>query len=155
MSNLFEPSFGAIKAMKDLHDATAPGREAIQRLRDASGFIPADMPDNEATQRLIAEATQAVDWLQDAFKQTAEWRREKAAEHPDDTRNAEAAILLDRLAATVEDTLLPTLLRYHELFSDDDPSVLERQNDLLKEIGFHRWPKDAEDFLTEFLATVS
>ena len=34
------------------------------------------------------------------FEQTADWRRSKAAEHPEDSRNLEAAALLDKLAAS-------------------------------------------------------
>ena len=33
------------------------------------------------------------------FEQTADWRRSKAAEYPEDSRNLEAAALLDKLAA--------------------------------------------------------
>jgi hypothetical protein len=43
------------------------------------------------------------------FEQTADWRRSKAAEHPEDSRNLEAAALLDKLAASVE-TVAPDLL---------------------------------------------
>jgi hypothetical protein len=42
------------------------------------------------------------------FEQTADWRRSKAAEHPEDSRNLEAAALLDKLAASVE-TVAPDL----------------------------------------------
>src|SRR5512140_1067506 len=34
------------------------------------------------------------------FEQTADWRRSKAAEYPGDSRNLEAAALLDKLAAS-------------------------------------------------------
>ena len=34
------------------------------------------------------------------FEQTADWRRSKAAEYPEDSRNLEAAALLDKLAAS-------------------------------------------------------
>ncbi len=43
------------------------------------------------------------------FEQTADWRRSKAAEYPEDSRNLEAAALLDKLAASVE-TVAPDLL---------------------------------------------
>lgn len=148
-------NFTAIESLKQLREAAAPAEALLQSFRAAADSILSAVPDEEAANRLIAKASQAADWLRDAFKQTAEWRREKASEHPDDERNAEAAVLLDRLATTVEDASISLLLRYHELFSDDDPDVTERQNDRLKEIGFHRWPKDAEDFLTDFLASAS
>ena len=43
------------------------------------------------------------------FEQTADWRRSKAAESQEDSRNLEAAALLDKLAASVE-TVAPDLL---------------------------------------------
>ena len=43
------------------------------------------------------------------FEQTADWRRSKAAEYPEDSRNLEAAALLDKLAASVE-TVAPDLV---------------------------------------------
>lgn len=146
-------NFTAIESLKQLREAAAPAEELLRIFRAAADSILSAVPDEEAAQRIFTETTIGADWLQDAFKQTAEWRREKAAEHPDDARNAEAAVLLDRLATTVEDASISLLLRYHKLFSGDDPDPIERQNDRLKEIGFHRWPKDAEDFLTDFLAT--
>jgi hypothetical protein len=36
------------------------------------------------------------------FEQTADWRRSRAPEYPEDSRNLEAAALLDKLAASVE-----------------------------------------------------
>jgi hypothetical protein len=38
------------------------------------------------------------------FEQTADWRRSKAAEYPEDSRNLEAAALLDKLAAVLKGT---------------------------------------------------
>ena len=43
------------------------------------------------------------------FEQTADWRRSEAAEHPEDSRNLEAAALARKLAASVE-TVAPDLL---------------------------------------------
>jgi hypothetical protein len=40
--------------------------------------------------------------LQDVFKEQAEWRREKAKQHPADKRYPEAAAVFDQLAATVD-----------------------------------------------------
>jgi hypothetical protein len=34
--------------------------------------------------------------LRDDFKEQAEWRREKAEQHPDDKRHLEAAAIFDR-----------------------------------------------------------
>ena len=81
---------------------------------------------------------------------TAEWRRIKALEHPDDNRNIEAAELLDRLAATVRQTDPAVLEAYRELFEDVYDS--ERHGDLLRSIGFHWWPKTATEFVSRFIS---
>ena len=52
------------------------------------------------------------------FEQTADWRRSKAAEYPEDSRNLEAAALLDKLAASVE-TVAPDLLDAYGSLWDD------------------------------------
>ena len=52
------------------------------------------------------------------FEQTADWRRSKAAEYPEDSRNLEAAALLDKLAASVE-TVAPALLDAYGSLRDD------------------------------------
>ena len=52
------------------------------------------------------------------FEQTADWRRSKAAEYPEDSRNLEAAALLDKLAASVE-TVAPDLLDAYGSLRDD------------------------------------
>ena len=52
------------------------------------------------------------------FEQTADWRRSKAAEYPEDSRNLEAAALLDKLAASVE-TVAPGLLDAYGSLRDD------------------------------------
>ena len=40
--------------------------------------------------------------LKELFEAQADWRTQKAAGHPDDVRNAKAAEILNRLAATVD-----------------------------------------------------
>ena len=52
------------------------------------------------------------------FEQTADWCVSKAAEYPEDSRNLEAASLLDKLAASVE-TVAPDLLAAHASLRDD------------------------------------
>jgi|SRR5580692_986699 hypothetical protein len=52
--------------------------------------------------------------LQDVFKEQAEWRREKAEQHPDDKRHLEAAVIFDRLAATVDGILQDVFRTFSE-----------------------------------------
>ena len=88
--------------------------------------------------------------LRDEFERTATWRREKAAEHPDDTRNAEAAAVLDRLAETAVDVDARLLTAYEELIEGLMES--ERHSEMLREIGFHSWPSTASEFISRFIA---
>ena len=62
------------------------------------------------------------------FGETARWRREKAAEHPEDSRNVEAAELLDRLTKTIKD-VDPTLLDAYGSLWDDDVQDSEQHTD--------------------------
>ena len=71
------------------------------------------------------------------FEQTADWRRSKAAEYPEDSRNLEAAALLDKLAASVETVA---------------PAHSEQHSKMFRQIGFHSWPETAEDFVKACIA---
>jgi hypothetical protein len=84
-----------------------------------------------------------------AFQSTAEWRRQKAVERPEDTRNATAAEILDHLAATTKDVVPEILEAYVELF-EDLPDT-ERHEDLLREVGFHWEPESASEFVSRFI----
>ena len=84
------------------------------------------------------------------FENTAEWRRKKAEEHPDDTRNAEAAELLDKLTNTIDAVDPAVLSAYHELFDDYPDS--EEHSEMLLRIGFHSWPATAEEFCRDYIA---
>ena len=79
------------------------------------------------------------------FEQTADWRRSKAAEYPEDSRNLEVAALLDELAASV-DTVAPDLLDAYGSLRDDYMDS-EQHSEMFRQIGFHSWPQTAEDFV--------
>jgi len=84
------------------------------------------------------------------FEQTADWRRSKAAEYPEDSRNLEAAALLDKLAASVE-TVAPDLLDAYGSLRDDYMDS-EEHSEMFRQIGFHSWPETAEDFVMACIA---
>ena len=85
------------------------------------------------------------------FEQTADWRRSKAAEYPEDQdRNLEAAALLDKLAASVE-TVAPDFLDAYCSLRDAYMDS-EQHSEMLRQIGFHSWPETAEDFVKACIA---
>jgi hypothetical protein len=94
-----------------------------------------------------------VSELKETFEMQAEWRRQKAAEYPDDSRNTEAAKIFDRLAATVENVPPDVLAAYEELF-DDLPDV-EVHQEMLRQVGFYTSYDNAEDFVREFISKVT
>ena len=81
------------------------------------------------------------------FEQTADWRRSKAAE---DSRNLDAAALLDKLAASVE-TVAPDLLGAYGSLRDDYMDS-EQHSEMFRQIGFHSWPETAEEFVKACIA---
>lgn len=85
---------------------------------------------------------------------TAEWRRCKAAEYPDDNRNQEAAEILERIANELPALDGSVLHRRIEKIVEDgnwDAFVSEVISDELRKIGFHSWPESAH----ELLATIA
>jgi hypothetical protein len=85
--------------------------------------------------------------FKDSFLNAAEFRRQKATEYPDDSRNLEAARLLEKLAATA-DAVDPALIKsYGELYDS------EVHADMLRQIGFHIWPDTATEFVQDFIAS--
>ncbi|MCH8240946.1 MAG: hypothetical protein IIB62_13060 [Proteobacteria bacterium] len=88
--------------------------------------------------------------LADTFATQAEWRRSKADEYPDDSRNLEAAELLDKLATSTKDIDLKVLQAYRELLDGFDN--VEHHSEMIGEIGFHSWPETAEEFCREYIA---
>jgi hypothetical protein len=97
--------------------------------------------------------TELAELLKNGFLNTADWRREKAAEYPDDKRNLEAVTALERLADTV-DQIEPDLLgAYIELW--EDAIEAEEYSEMLRTIGFQWEPKTATEFVREFIAKMT
>ncbi len=98
-----------------------------------------------------------LDHLQDRFGYTAEWRREKAREFPDDERNIRAAELLETLAKTVSSVSPIMARRYVTLHDGDDMALVatETESEMMRLIGFHRFPDTAEEFLRDLVEDVS
>ena len=90
------------------------------------------------------------DELSEEFERQAEWRRKKAEDYPDDSRNLEAAELLDKLATSTKDIDLKVLQAYRELLDGFDN--VEHHSEMIGEIGFHSWPETAEEFCREYIA---
>ena len=98
-----------------------------------------------------------IEMLETSLLCTAEWRREKAEEYPDDSRNLEAAKELERLAASLGDMNANIVEAYVDLHHDEDTaveiSVLE--DEMRKGIGFHTHFETPEDFLKEVVAKMT
>ena len=88
--------------------------------------------------------------LVEIFAGKAEWRRQKAVEHPDDERNLEAATIFDRLARSVDGVPRTTLNAFFELYEDYEGDELSEE---LRQVGFHSDPKTAEDFCRSYIAS--
>lgn len=88
------------------------------------------------------------------FQSTAAWRRENAARYPDDRRNDEAAKLLDQLAVSAG--LVPSDLetawgRVFEVYE----SASEDWSQMLREVGFSRFPEDAQALVCDFIKSLA
>jgi hypothetical protein len=106
-------------------------------------------PEERTIMATQAEMTAHLAMLKDEFLNTAEWRRRKAIEYPDDERNLGAVTLLERLANTV-DQVEPSVLRaYVELWRDDECYGGVETVNALRGVGFQRAPKSATDFVRE------
>jgi hypothetical protein len=90
--------------------------------------------------------------LRDDFKEQAEWRREKAEQHPDDKRHLEAAAICDRLAATVDAISQDVFTVFSKVEVDDGLLDVERWTAMLRDVGFGSSPKTAEEFVRSFIA---
>ena len=88
--------------------------------------------------------------LVEIFEGKAQWRRQKAVQHPDDKRNLEAARILDRLAKSVDRVTPSTLNSFFELYEDYEGEELSEE---LRQVGFHSDPKTAEDFCRSYIAS--
>jgi hypothetical protein len=89
-------------------------------------------------------------WLE--FSSTAEWRRAKAVEFPDDGRNGDAAKLLDRLAATADQVEAHVVRAYVEAWGDGRDG--DEHAEMLRGVGFNYWPQSATVFLRDFIGRV-
>ena len=84
---------------------------------------------------------------------TADWRRRRACQCPDDQRDADAAALLDKLAVSVsqiDDELLDCCVSLW-----GDTREWELWSKMRREIGFHRWPANAAELVAEFITVTS
>jgi len=93
---------------------------------------------------------------------TAQWRRDKAAQYPKDTRNTEAAELLERLAIEVGKLSKSFLVRRLEKIDDElvaidgwDFRLSEDLSDYRRSIGFHRFPESGEKYLSDLIEIYS
>ncbi len=92
-----------------------------------------------------------------SFLHTAEWRREKAEEFPDDDRNIAAAELLEQLATGAGDLRGTDLeQRYFKVLerADGHPDVhllCEAESEALRSVGFHSWPANATEFVDDLV----
>jgi hypothetical protein len=69
---------------------------------------------------------------------TADWRRRKAHQSPDDLRNTEAAALLDKLAVSVspiDDEMIDCCASFW-----DGAREAELWSEMKRQVGFHLWP---------------
>lgn len=98
------------------------------------------------------------DDLQAMFSNQALWRARKAEEYPDDQRNAAAAELLNKLAAQVELRLFNRGLldKYSRIAEIEETSVnvVEDEQELLREVGFHFFPNTVDEFLEELIERI-
>jgi hypothetical protein len=85
--------------------------------------------------------------FEDGLFYTAEWRRERAKEFPDDDRNIAAAELLEKLAAGADDIRGTDLeRRYFKVLESDGHRCCEAEYESLRAVGFHSWPANATEF---------
>lgn len=99
------------------------------------------------------------DDLQAMFENQALWRTRKAKEYPDDQRNAAAAELLNKLAAQVELRLFNRglLEQYSRLVevAEIAVNVVEEEQQLIREVGFHFFPDSVDEFLEELFERIA
>jgi len=93
------------------------------------------------------------------FSNQALWRARKAEEYPDDhQRLAAAAELLNKLASQVELRLFnrDLLDKYSRIAEIEETSVnvVEDEQELLREVGFHFFPNTVDEFLEELIERI-
>jgi hypothetical protein len=109
---------------------------------------------------LVQETASYIDGLMEDLQWTAEWRREKAEQFPDDDRNLKAAVLLEELAKQIGDLSggeldrqLVSLWEACEA-SGDTGNLSEEKSQLLREVGFYWWG-DAPDLVRVLISRFS
>ena len=102
----------------------------------------------------VREALSYVDGLSESLSHTAEWRREKVEQFPDDDRNLKAAVLLEELAKQMKalsggelDRQLGSLWKACK-YGD---TLITAQSELLRAVGFH-WEGNATHFVEELIS---
>ena len=99
----------------------------------------------------------SISHIVEQIESTAEWRRMKAEEFPDDYRNLEAASELDRLAKEINDQsdmdrrfeALDTIVEENRL-DDSGLRMTEWLSEELRAIGFRTSYKDGVEFLKSY-----
>ena len=81
---------------------------------------------------------------------TADWRRRLATQQPADTRNIEAAEMLDKLAGEVKNLDDATFDSYAHLWSDYTNG--ETHFEVLRSIGFSCYPATAGQLVKQLIA---
>lgn len=98
-------------------------------------------------------AQHVKDCIGEDLTSTAEWRRLKAEEYPDDERNLEAAERLERLSEELDQVSNehPSFSSIAKAWEDDGAcsSYFERKNDLFRAIGFNSHIDSAKELLDE------
>jgi hypothetical protein len=82
------------------------------------------------------------------FENTAQWRREKAKEYPENERNLQAAEWLDELAASVDNIPDELLCNYEALECE---KAGEELSEILSGVGFRTAYENAAHFLKRYL----
>lgn len=98
-----------------------------------------------------------IEHLQTAFENSAEWRREKAAEYPHDaSRNLSAASQLDDLAKSVADVDTGRAAQYTELFNGerDATRAVEEEQEMIRSAGFHNSWDTADEFIDDLVERI-
>jgi hypothetical protein len=81
------------------------------------------------------------------FEKEANCRRRTAEEHPGDTRQVEAAVILERLVETTSQVPHDLLREYHDLLRGETELALHSKR--LRQIGFEYFPITAEEFVRD------
>ncbi|MBX3436258.1 MAG: hypothetical protein KF861_02125 [Planctomycetaceae bacterium] len=88
--------------------------------------------------------------LEKEFERQAEWRRDKAAQYPEDDRNMEAAAMLDELVRSVAECPTDVIDDTGKLFADLPAG--EDWAEMLQGVGYHYVPISAEQFCRDFIS---